>query len=55
VLQKDKVKLREWLAAEYMDLYNGTIGTDVNTENVSVNLLFAIFSELRLIRELQQK
>uniref|UniRef100_A0A6M3JWN6 Uncharacterized protein n=1 Tax=viral metagenome TaxID=1070528 RepID=A0A6M3JWN6_9ZZZZ len=55
----DKTKLFEWLANEYKETYAGIFGPEdlktLDPELLSLNILFAIWSEMRLLRELNSK
>jgi hypothetical protein len=54
-ITQDKARLMEWLVQEYKSTYMGAVAKGTDLEQVSVDLLFAIYGELRILRMLQEK
>ena len=59
ILQQSKADLMTWVLNEFSENYSGVFKSEdldqIDTEATSLNLLVAIFAELRMIREIQQK
>lgn len=59
LLEQDKSKLLEFLITEFKEQYHGIFSAqdlkEVDSESTSLNLLFAIYGELRIMRMLKEK
>lgn len=59
ITSQDKGELLEWFITEYKGQYHGIFGqqdlAELDVDLTSLNLLFAIWAELRLLRELQSQ
>jgi hypothetical protein len=59
IQSKDTQKMLEWVLKEYTNTYAGIFTSqdieNIDTDATTLNLLVAIYSEMRLIRELLSK
>jgi hypothetical protein len=59
LLMEDKAKLLEFVTKEFQETYAGIFNTeelkDMDADAMSLNLLFGMYSELRLIRKFMLK
>lgn len=60
LLSEEQGKLLEWLVNEFKDNYSGIFNAadlqqNVDPEATSLNILFGIWSELRILRSLKEK
>ena len=59
ITSMDQTKLLEWLFTEYKNSYHGLFGqqdlSEINIEATTLDVLFAIWSELRMMREINSQ